>query len=178
MARVLIILSHPSFERSRANRHMQEAVGDLAGVERVHLEASYPTEELDLDAEIARLQAAERIVLQFPVQWYSTPPLLKRWQDTVLTRMFYIKHEEGAVIAGRPLMVAATAGNRPEAYSAEGVNLFPMPELLKPLHATANRCGLRWTEPFLTYENTKPSDDKLQADAARYRARIAAFAEA
>lgn len=29
----------------------------------------------------------------FLIQWYSTPPLLKAWQDAVLTRMYYIAYE-------------------------------------------------------------------------------------
>lgn len=177
MAEVQILLSHPTFDRSRANRAWVDAVAGLPGVEVAHLDGLYPDGRIALDAEVARLIAARRVVLQFPVQWYSTPPLLKTWQDTVLTRMFYINPKtEGDLIAGRPLLVAATSGNRPSAYAAEGVNLFPLPELLKPLHSTANRCGLRWEEPFVTYENRDPPADKLRADAARYRARIEALA--
>jgi putative NADPH-quinone reductase len=53
-------------------------------------------------------------VLQFPIQWYSTPPLLKTWQDTVLTRKFYIHPTEaGERLRDVPVMVAATAGNKP-----------------------------------------------------------------
>lgn len=177
MAEVLILLSHPDFARSRANRAWVDAVSDVPGVEVAHLDGLYPDGRIDTDAEVARLVAARRIVLQFPVQWYSTPPLLKAWQDTVLTRMFYINPKtEGDLVAGRPLLVAATSGNKPQAYTAEGVNLFPLPDLLKPLRSTANRCGLRWAEPFITYENHKPPEDKLRADAARYRARVEAFA--
>ena len=66
----------------------------------------------DANARRRGFFAAERIVLQFPVQWYSTPPLLKSWQDAVLTRMMYLAPEtEGRLLAGKPLMVAATAGN-------------------------------------------------------------------
>jgi len=30
----------------------------------------------------------DRIVLQFPMYWYSMPPLLKKWLDDVLTYNF------------------------------------------------------------------------------------------
>ena len=178
MPDILILLSHPEYARSRANRAMAEAAARVPGVEVAHLDGLYPDGRIDADAEVSRLVAARRVVLQFPVQWYSTPPLLKAWQDAVLSRMFYVHPDtEGARIAGRPLMVAATAGNTPAAYSPEGVNLFPLPELLKPLRSTAHRCGLAWREPFLVYEARGASDETLAAAGERYTERLRAFAE-
>lgn len=118
--------------------------------------------------------AADRLVLQFPVQWYSTPPLLKRWEDQVLTRMYYIRaSEEGDRLKGLPMMAAATAGNLESAYAADGINLFPLAELLRPLQATAYRCGWQWNEPFLLYRADKIDDDELAQARGRYAARIA-----
>lgn len=176
MSELLILLSHPNFAGSHANRTWIDAVQDLPGLEIAHLDGLYPDGQIDVDREVARVLAAKRFALQFPIQWYSTPPLLKAWQDTVLTRMFYINPKtEGDLIAGRPMLVAATSGNRPQAYTAAGINLFPLPELLRPLHSTAHRCGLTWLEPFITYENNKPSAEKLRTDAAAYRVRIQAL---
>ena len=169
MNNTLILLCHPDYRASRANRTMAEAAATLAGVEVAHLDALYPEGKIDTDAEVARLLTARRIVLQFPVQWYSTPPLLKAWQDAVLTRMFYINPTtEGARMAGRLLLVAVTAGNRSEAYAASGANLFPMADLLRPLQATAHRCGLDWEEPFLCYNARAASDEALAVNAAAY----------
>ena len=176
MAKTLVLLSHPSYDQSRANRALADAASALPGVEVAHLEGVYPDGNIDVDAEVARLIAAERIVLQFPVQWYSTPPLLKAWQDAVLSRMFYVNPEtEGELIAGRPMLVAATAGNRPSAYAPDGVNLFPLAELLRPLHATANRCGLRWQEPFFLYEAKSATNGALHDAARRYADRLRAL---
>ena len=173
MAEIMILLSHPDLAASRANRALAGAAARLPGVEVAHLDGLYPDGRIDGDAEVARLLAARRIVLQFPVQWYSTPPLLKAWQDLVLTRMFYINTEtEGARLAGRPLMVAATAGNRPSAYGPGGMNLFPLEELLRPLHSTAHRCGLGWQDPFLTYETRNASDEVLEGAGRAYAARL------
>lgn len=178
VAETLILLSHPDYAASRANRTLATAAAALPGVEVAHLDALYPDGRFDLDAEVARLLKARRIVLQFPVQWYSTPPLLKAWQDAVLTRMFYINAEtEGARLAGRPLMVAATAGNRPAAYTAEGVNLYPLPDLLRPLHAAAHRCGLAWREPFLLYNVKAASDGELASAGEAYGQRLLALGD-
>jgi putative NADPH-quinone reductase len=133
----------------------------------------YPDGRIDMftdgPIEAARLLSADRIVLQFPVQWYSTPPLLKAWLDAVLTRMFYIAYEtEGRRLVGTPILIAATAGNTPEAYSPAGQNLLPLADLLSPLRATAHRCGLPWKEPFLVYGAGKLSAVALADAAWRY----------
>lgn len=174
MTNTLILLFHPAYQRSRANRALSEAAASQVGVTVVDMQALYPDGVIDTDAEVARLIAAERIVLQFPVQWYSTPPLLKAWQDAVLTRMFYIAYEtEGRLIEGKPLLIAATAGNVQEAYAPAGQNRFSLRELLRPLEATAHRCGLIWQEPFLIYAVHKADAEALEAAGAHYARRLA-----
>jgi len=174
MTQTLILLFHPDYQNSRANRALAQAAGSRPGTDVVDMQALYPDGRIDGDAEVARLLAAERIVLQFPVQWYSTPPLLKAWQDAVLTRMFYIHYEtEGAKLAARPLLIAATAGNVPEAYAPSGANLFSLRDLLKPLQATAHRCALAWQEPFLIYNARRADSEALEAAAEHYVARLA-----
>ncbi|MCG7624981.1 NAD(P)H-dependent oxidoreductase [Epibacterium sp. Ofav1-8] len=177
MTKTLILMFHPDLSRSKANAAMARAAAALPGVEVVDMTAACP-DGLDLfrdgEREAARLLGADRLVLQFPVQWYSTPPLLKAWQDAVLTRMFYIAYEaEGRRLEGTPLLIAATAGNTPEAYTAGGRNLFPMADLMAPLRATAHRCGLEWADPFVLYRADKLSPDQIEAAAADYAVHLA-----
>lgn len=172
MSRTLVLFFHPTPSRSNANAVLLAAARSLPGVQIVDMGALYPDAAIDTDAEVARLLAADRLVLQFPVQWYATPPLLKAWQDTVLTRMFYIRPEEGARLHGLPVMLAATAGNVPEAYRPTGPNLFPLEELLRPLEATAHRCGLAWSRPFLLYRANKLSAEELAVAGQLYVAHL------
>jgi Flavodoxin-like fold len=111
--KTLILLFHSDFAKSKANRALADAASRVNGVEIVQMGQLYPSHDVDITTEVTRLLTANQLVLQFPIQWYSTPPLLKLWQDTVLTRMFYLTpKEEGARLSGLPVMVAATAGNR------------------------------------------------------------------
>lgn len=169
--KTLVLLFHPDLQSSKTNAALAEAARTVPGVETVDMQALYPEGRLDMlgdgAVEAERLLSADRIVLQFPVQWYSTPPLLKAWMDAVLTRMYYVFHEtEGSRLEGRPILVTATAGNVPEAYAPTGQNLIPLPELLNPLRAAAYRCRLVWAEPFLVYRAGKLADSEL-ADVAR-----------
>ncbi|MFC6490283.1 NAD(P)H-dependent oxidoreductase [Nitratireductor sp. GCM10026969] len=179
MTKTLILLFHPDLSRSNANAALAAAAARLPDIEVVDMQSAYHG-GIDMfrdgESEAARLLAAGRIVLQFPVQWYSTLPLLKAWQDAVLTRMFYINYEtEGRVLEGTELMVAATAGNVPEAYRAGGRNMFEIEALFAPLRATANRCGLEWSPPFVIYEADKLPPEALKAAAEGYADRLAAW---
>jgi putative NADPH-quinone reductase len=168
-----ILLFHPDFRRSNANRALVDAAIALDGVEVVDMAALYPDGGIDVEAEVQRLLNIERLVLQFPVQWYSTPPLLKAWQDSVLTRMYYLRAaEEGDRLAGLPVLVAATAGNQPSAYTAEGVNRFPLETLLHPIEATAHRCQWRWAKPFLIYGASRSGPAELAEAGERYARRL------
>lgn len=176
MTKTLILLFHRDLSSSKANAALAAAAAKVPGVDIVDMQALYP-DGVDMfrdgEREAARLLSADRIVFQFPIQWYSTPALMKAWQDAVLTRMFYIAYEqEGRALEGTPLMIAATAGNVPDAYRPGGRNMFPMIELLAPLRATAHRCGLVWADPFVLYQADKLAPEALEAAVAHYAAAL------
>jgi putative NADPH-quinone reductase len=169
MTQTLILLFHPNIAKSKANAALQTAARTIPGTLVVDMQARYPSGVIDIladgEAEARVLLEADRIVLQFPIQWYSTPALLKTWQDAVLTRMYYIHaNTEGDRLVGTPLMIAATAGNTPAAYGRDGANHFTMDELMAPLKATALRCGLPWHSPHLVFRADRLEPAEL-ADA-------------
>lgn len=177
MPKTLILMFHPDLTKSRVNTALAAAARDVPGTMLIDMQSVYPDGQIDMftdgAAEAAQLIAADAIVLQFPVQWYSTPPLLKAWQDAVLTRMFYVNAAtEGMLLAGKLLMIAATAGNVATAYGPSGANLFVIDDIFIPLRATAHRCGLIWQKPFVLF-NAGNLDDAARATAAHsYAARI------
>ncbi len=102
--RSLVIVSHPTLATSKANAPLVEAIRDLPDVELRHLEALYPDGRIDVPAEQAAALRAERIVFQFPFYWYSTPPMLKRWQDDVLA-FGWAYGPGGTMLKGRTLQL-------------------------------------------------------------------------
>jgi putative NADPH-quinone reductase len=163
MSQLLCILAHPNFAASRANAALSAHIRRLPGAEVTDLYARYGgTQAIDVDAEAQALMAADAIVLQFPLQWYSTPSLLKEWQDQVLTQMMYVAPQtQGCRLAGKPVMVVATAGATFEDYTPGGRNGVSVSDLLLPLQAMARRCGLRWLPPFVVYDTRNLGDEAL-----------------
>lgn len=176
----LILLFHRDPSRSRVNAALVNAARGLRDVQIADMTALYPQGiEMDRDGEreAARLLGAERIVLQFPMQWYSTPAAMKDWQDKVLTRMAYIHPDtEGAGLSGKPVMIAATMGAAEATYRREGRNRFTVAELLVPLRATMNRLAMDWRDTFLLH-GTADLDAVALANAGRsYRDALSRFA--
>jgi glutathione-regulated potassium-efflux system ancillary protein KefG len=175
-----ILLFHPDSERSRANTALVRAAVGLHNVAIADMAALYPAGiaiEHDSAREAARLLRADRIVLQFPMQWYSTPALLKQWQDVVLTRMAYMNWDtEGAGLAGKPVMVAATMGAEEATYRPEGRNRFTVAELLAPLQASANRLEMDWRHPFLMFGADALHADNLAEAGHAYTHALSRFA--
>ncbi len=96
-----------------------------------------------MEREQELLLAHDRIVFQFPLYWYSSPALLKEWQDVVLT-YGWAYGAEGTKLHGREFMLAISTGGPEEAYQAGGYNNYSLSELLKPFQATANLTGMRY----------------------------------
>lgn len=148
--RILILYAHPAQQRSEVNRPLAEAGRRVAGVTLVDLYAEYPTFDIDIDREQQRLRAHDVIVFQHPLYWYSTPALLKEWQDLVLEYGFaYGKN--GTALCGKIFFCQLSAGGPAAAYCAEGYNHFTLRELLQPLEQTAALCGMRYLPPFALF---------------------------
>lgn len=148
--RILVLFAHPSLDRSEVNRPMAEAVRNLDGVTLVDLYAEYADFQIDIDREQQRLLEHDVIVFQHPLYWYSTPAILKEWQDLVLEYGFAYG-SNGTALQGKIIFNALTAGGVEAAYKAEGYNHFTIRELLHPLEQMALLCGMVYLPAFALF---------------------------
>ncbi|MGW1997487.1 NAD(P)H-dependent oxidoreductase [Embleya sp. NPDC001921] len=168
MPDTLVVLAHPDLANSRINAVLSDAVRDLPDVTVHDLYAAYPDLRIDADRERELLLAHDRIVLQFPFHWYSSPALLKQWSDDVLAYGFAYG-AGGTALHGKSLRVATTAGGAAELYRPDGLNRFPVADLLRPFDATANLVGMRYEDPFVVHGARVLDDNDLAELARRYR---------
>ena len=156
--RILVLLAHPSLDRSEVNRPMADAVVDIDGITLIDLYAEYPDFQIDIDREQQRLLSNDVIVFQHPLYWYSTPAILKEWQDLVLEHGFAYG-SKGTALHGKIFFNALTAGGIEAAYRAEGYNHFTIRELLHPLEQTAVLCGMTYLPPFALFGSRTAVDE-------------------
>jgi len=169
--KTLVIVAHPDLAKSRHNRALTDAVAALPETTVHDLYATYPDEAIDAAAEQELLLSHERIVLQFPFYWYSTPSLLKKWQDQVLS-FGWAYGPGGNRLNGKELMVATTTGGPEHAYVAGGYNRYTMSELLRPLQAMANLVGAKYLIPFVAHGNRCKAPEELAAMAQAYATHV------
>ncbi|HHM05896.1 MAG TPA: NAD(P)H oxidoreductase [Gammaproteobacteria bacterium] len=161
--RILILFAHPAFEKSVVNRHLLAAAQRLAGVHVHDLYEIYPDFCVDVPREQALLAEHDVIVFHHPFYWYSTPALLKEWQDLVLEYGFAYGRQ-GTALHGKWLLTATTTGGERAAY--DGVSHPTMSELLAPFRRTADLCGMRYLPPFVVHATDKLHRSPLLDDAA------------
>lgn len=148
MNKILVLAAHRSPEESRINRAGVTALKSIEGVTVHELKRAYPDHQIDVEREQALLVEHDAIVLMFPFWWYSSPAILKDWQDQVLTFGFAYG-TNGTALHGKKLMVMTSTGGAADAYRTEGANRYTVEELLLPFHAMANKTGMIWQAPAL-----------------------------
>lgn len=173
MKKTLIILTHPIMAQSRLNKALIEAVKNEPDVTVHDIYATYKNAaSLDVAKEQALLLAHDRIIFQFPFYWYSTPGLLKDWQDKVLEYGFAYG-STGDKLKGKEFKVALTIGAPEEAYQPSGFMQATIHELLKPLQTMALMTQMVFTPMFTVYGALSITDAELEQKATEYRNIIA-----
>jgi len=150
MARVIVYYAHPGQRFSRANARMWARAGQVTGVTCVDLYADYPRFNINVDREQDRLRAHDAIVFQFPMFWYSTPSLIKEWQDLVLEHGFAYG-AGGTALQGKAMQLAVTAAGPGDAYSASGYQRHAIRDFLRPLEQTAHLCHMTFLTPYILF---------------------------
>ncbi|MDK4716025.1 NAD(P)H-dependent oxidoreductase [Rhizobium sp. CNPSo 4039] len=159
--RTIVLFAHPAQRRSSINLAMASEARKLTNISFVDLYEEYPRFEIDVDREQARLSAHDLIVFQFPTFWYSTPAILKEYQDLVLEYGFAYG-PAGKKLDGKFLLVATTTGGSEHDYSSDGGNRHPFRSFLLPLEQTASLCGMRFLPPFVLH-----SANHIESESAR-----------
>lgn len=169
MAHILILFAHPALEKSRVHRRLVQAVPQLPGITFHDLYEVYPTFDIDVAHEQRLLTKHDLVLLQFPFFWYSTPPLLKQWQDLVLEHGWAYGSQGNALHGKRALCVVSTGGGA-AAYQHQGYNRFTMRELLAPLDQTVVLCKMTFLPPYVIPGTHRLTEADIEQEADRYHA--------
>ncbi|GAA2265750.1 NAD(P)H-dependent oxidoreductase [Glycomyces scopariae] len=138
----------------------------------------------DITAEQAKLLAADLVILQFPLWWYTVPAILKGWIDRVFTNGFgygtsrdWPRFGDG-VLAGKRAMVVVTTGAAESHLSDRGVN-GDIDSLLFPLqHGVLFYTGMQVLPPVVVTGAHPGFGESDYADAVKeLRSRLETVAE-
>lgn len=175
MKKILINFAHPAKGRSNINKALCKAVENIEGVTINDLYSNYPDFLIDVKKEQKLCEEHDVIIFQHPFYWYSTPAIIKEWQDLVLEHS-WAYGSKGNALKDKLFLQALTAGGDNSTYQKDGYNSFTIQELTSPFKATANLCKMDWVPPFCVFGVHKELDEsKITSFSEEYRKTIIAL---
>ena len=172
--RILVLFAHPALEKSRVNRSLVRAAKGLDGITFHDLYEAYPDFDIEVEREQQLLVEHDLVVFQHPFFWYSTPAIMKEWEDLVLEHG-WAYGREGTALRGKEVLSVITTGGRETAYQEQGYNRFAMRQLLSPIEQTFRLCGMEYLPPFLVHGTHGMTATEVEGHARDYRRTLTAL---
>lgn len=174
MKKTLVIVGHASYENSIYNKKLVEAIKDMENV-TVHI----LKENFNTEAEQKLLTEYDNIVLQYPLYWFNTTPLLKSWMDKVFA-YGYAYGPNGDKLENKNFKIAVTAAAPFEAYQPDGQNKATVEDLLLPMirslgFTRSNFKGSFSVHGCLAGSPNEISEEKLSQKAEEYKSFVSSF---
>ncbi|XP_061743592.1 NAD(P)H dehydrogenase [quinone] 1 [Nerophis ophidion] len=140
----------------KANSTQEDIIGDLKnpklfqyGEETMHAWKNRRLSE-DIMAEQHKVEAAELIIFQFPLYWFSVPAIMKGWMDRVLTQGFAFSMEKmynHGIFKDKKAMLSFTTGATESMFCPDGINGDINVTLWPLQNGTLHFCGFQVLAP-------------------------------
>ena len=129
----------------------------------------------DIQAEIAKVDWCDLLILNAPIFWFSVPAILKGWIDRVFVsghfyggKRFY---DQGGM-RGKKAMLTVTLGGLPHMFGPDAIH-GEMDTLLRPImRGSLAYCGFTGLPPFVGYHVPYISPEARQEILDDYRDRL------
>ena len=132
MSKVLLVLSHPNYKESFANKTIVEKLKILIpDIEIDHIDELYPDEKINIKAEQEKLLRNDTIIFQFPMYWHNRPHFLSKWFEEVYQYGFAYGTEEYK-LKDKRVIISMTFGNTEKFFQGE----ISLDKLVSPFKAT------------------------------------------
>lgn len=161
--KTLVIIAHPDIENSRVNKRWIKELEKYPEKYTVHqLYKVYKKGKIDVEREQKLIESHSNLVIQFPVYWFNSPPLLKEWLDEVLTYGWAFGSNGGNHLMNRKVALAVSAGAKQSDYSEGGKYRHTLEQLLIPFETTFLFCDADYRSFYSLYgkENAQEAIDE------------------
>ncbi|PNQ81511.1 NAD(P)H-dependent oxidoreductase [Paenibacillus sp. F4] len=167
--KTLVILAHPNIEDSRVNKRWKQELLQYTHEITIHeIYKEYPNWSIDVLKEQKLLEAHNNVIFQFPLYWYSYPPLLKKWLDDVFTHG-WAYGSKGNKLKGKKLGIAVSIGDKKENYLPTGSVSFTVDEVITPFKASTVHVGAISLPYFAVFgASFQASDEEINQSAKDY----------
>lgn len=129
----------------------------------------------EVEAEIAKIEAADLMIWQFPLWWFGMPAILKGWVDRVFAmgRTYGNGHiYDTGKFKGKRAMLSLTTGGPEAAYLQDGFN-GDLNAMLKPMQrGMLNFTGFSVLQPQVIYGPVRVDEAQRQTWLAKWAQRL------
>lgn len=129
---------------------MTEAIREMDSITFVDLYREYPNLKIDQKVETDRLFDHDIIIFQFPMHWYSTPAILKEYQDRIILAE-HAYSPAGKAFVSRFFFCALSTGGTTDNFGPGSRNNYSVLEFLRPQEQTMRAVGMTYLPPFVIY---------------------------
>ncbi|TKI06988.1 NAD(P)H-dependent oxidoreductase [Martelella alba] len=170
--KALILVAHPDLNHSLIHkRWIREIQKETDNFTLHDIYAEYPDWNINVKREQNLIESHDELVIQFPCFWFSCPPLLKKWQDEVITRGWAFNG--GKAFVNRRVRLAVSAGMRASSYSRQGIMACTLEELLLPYQCVCRFIQAKYDGFHAFYGTQDDADDheyrdKLEENTRQY----------
>ena len=163
--KTLVILVHPDMENSKINKKWKEELEKYPDKITVHeLYKEYPDWNINIEKEQELITKHDNIIFEFPLYWYSSPPILKKWLDDVLSFNWAYGNEYR--LKGKNIGFAVSVGGPKKEYSKTGSVRFSMDEILVPFEATVKYIKANLISHYILFDATESLNEKKLLESA------------
>lgn len=165
----LVIITHPHIENSVVNKSWMNTLQKHPDSFTIHaLYEKYPDGKIDVAEEQKLLEAHDIIIFQFPLYWFSSPPLLKQWLDEVLLHG-WAYGSTGDKMKGKKITLAISAGIKEKDYREDGLYQGNLDQLSLPFKMTTQYIAAQFLPPFTWYDvEHHPTEEYVEQSALAY----------
>lgn len=159
----LILIAHPRPDESVVHKQwMTEAAKQPENYTLHNICTAYPDGNIDILSEQQLIENHDELIIQFPCFWFSTPPLLKQWQDDVIRRGWAFGG--GTAMRGKRVRLAVSAGMREQSYSVQGRMACTLAGLLLPFECVCKFIDAHYDGFHAFYGTQDDADDPEYQD--------------
>jgi NAD(P)H dehydrogenase (quinone) len=130
----------------------------------------------DIKAEMEKFLAADLVIFNFPLWWFSVPAILKGWVDRVFAMGFAYGSGKGVydngAFKGKKAMLCFTTGGPQQAYGQSGKNGEMETVLFHIQHGMFYFVGMDVLPPFIAYSPARLTDDERKTILENYAKRL------
>lgn len=134
----------------------------------------------DILREMEKLEAADLVIFQFPLQWFGLPAILKGWFDRILTEGFaysYSAMYNQGPFQKKKAVLSFTTGGMGSMYTPAGIN-GDINILLWPIQSgTLHFCGFQVLAPQIAFSIGHTSEDVRSQVLEDWKRRLATIWE-